>query len=176
MNKIARRINLKHSKKIFTVILILNLLTFGACSARYNTDINVAEVADVIESRVPLESGYYSASDDYFDYYFKQNGESIKSICANWTVRCSNSQSSENEFGIIKAQAGKEKDVEAACKQYIESRRNAYLDAKAAYSPSEYEKYANAKVLLYEDIIVYFILSSADVKIAESAFKEIISR
>ena len=159
--------------KISLIIPICIALTFCSCS---DTDISfsASEITDAFENAVKLDEGYHSASDKYFDYYFKLDGSSIRNDVSEFAIRCSNSQSSENEFGVIKALRGKVQNVESACKRYLEARKNAYLDAKAAYSPDEYEKYSNAKIIRNGDTVIYFILSLQDAEKAEKALNELL--
>lgn len=162
-------------KKIIRSSIILSVcvaaLLFCSCDTQKSPEKSILELADVIESHAPLDAGYYSASERYFDYYFKVDGESIKNDVTEWTVRCSNSPSSENEFGILKAAKGKAHTVERACNEYIESRKSAYLDAKAAYSSEEYEKYDSARVLVVGDTVIYIILSAKEGDAVAKALK-----
>ena len=148
------------------------LLTLYSCSSQSQYS-SADDISSTIESVVALEEGYHSVSEKYFNYYFKDNGNSILNVTNEFVIRVSNSQSSENEFGVIVASKGKVKSIENACREYLELRKNAYLDAKASYSPDEYEKYAEAKIIRRGDTIIYFILSASDVKKAESALSEL---
>ena len=40
--------------------------------------------------------------------------------------------------------------------------RETYLEAKAAYTPEEYEKYENAKIKVYGNTVIYFIMTKED--------------
>ena len=126
---------------LLSIILSICFLFFNSCAKTKSINLNADELSSKIEECIKLDSGYYSVSEKYFDYYFKVGGQSIRDSVLEWTVRCANTQSSENEFGIIKATAKSVKEAELACQSYIEKRKAAYLDAKAAYSPEDYEKY-----------------------------------
>ena len=159
---------------IFLVLFptLLSIMLFS-CSEK-EPSLSADDISKKIESAVELDEGYHSVNEKYFDYYFKYNGDSIRSDTNEFVIRVSNSQSSENEFGVIKATSGKAQSVENACREYLDERKNAYLDAKASYSPDEYEKYANAKVIRVGNTVIYFILSESDAKKAESAISDLI--
>lgn len=159
--------------KFLVLFPVCFAITFFSCKDQ-NVTASATDIADTVESVIFLEEGYHSVTDKYFDYYFKDNGNSVRGDVVEFIIRASNSQSSENEFGVIKAANGKAQNVENACRNYLESRKAAYLDAKAAYSPDEYEKYKDARIIRFGDTIVYFILSAKDAKKAESSLNELL--
>ena len=140
--------------------VLLIFLIFPSCAGK-SLELSNEEIANEIKSAVPLDEGYYQASEKYFAYYFKDDkGNSLK--VSDWAIYRSNSQSSENEFGIITTRVNNVDSIKSACQNYIETRRKAYLEAKAAYSPEEYEKYRDAKVEVYGNTVVYFIMTKED--------------
>lgn len=151
--------------RILSILTVLSiLLIFPSCSEK-SLELSIDEIAKEIEAVIPLESGYYGASEQYFTYYFKDNdGNSLK--VHDWAVYRSSSQSSENEFGIITAENGEVSAVKSACEKYIETQRESYLESKAAYSPQEYEKYRDAKIQVYGNTVIYFIMTKEDSELA----------
>ena len=152
---------------------------FASCAnEKANASVSVSELSVAISSAVPLDEGYYSASDSYCKYYFKdENGTTLfgNSFAADtWTVQKSKSQSSENEFGIFITDQKNIYTVKSACEKYIETRKNAYMESKAAYSPEEYEKFRDAEVLASKNCVIYFIMNKADVNIAKEAVSSLL--
>ena len=135
--------------------------------------VSVTELSEAISSAAPLDEGYYSASDSYCKYYFKdENGGTLLGNIVgteNWTVQKSKSQSSENEFGIFITDKKSVSTVKLVCEKYIETRRKAYMDAKAAYSPEEYEKFRDAEVFVTENYVIYLIMKKSDVNAAKAS-------
>ena len=110
-----------------------------------------------------------TVSEAYFNYYFDAEG------VIDWSVVRSKSQSSENEIGILVSEPDKVGTVQKCCMEYIDEQRSSYLEAKAAYTPEEYEKYRDAEVLVYGNCVVYFILGSEDRAAAISAVESCLS-
>ena len=144
---------------MFTALILL-LGTFVACTQE-SIDLSIDEIASEIESAVPLEDGYHKVSEQYFSYYFKDDNGNTLNV-SDWVIYKSSSQSSENEFGILSASSNNVSTVKSACENYIEKQRETYLEAKAAYTPEEYEKYANAKIKVYGNTVIYFIMTKED--------------
>lgn len=154
---------------ILFAILILIWLSAVSCSNTQKTDKSADELMSAVLAAVPLEAGYYTVSEAYFDYYFDAEG------VLDWSVVRSKSQSSENEIGVLVAESGRLEEVRSRCSQYLEEQRIAYLEAKAAYTPEEYEKYRDAEVLVYGNCVVYFILGNKDRASAISAVETCLS-
>ncbi len=155
-------------------IAVLSIASSVSCAKSSDgVYISVSSVSTAISSAVPLEGGYYSASDSYCKYYFKDDdGSAIVGNTVNtenWTVQKSKSQSSENEFGIFITDKKSVGEVKSVCEKYIEIRKNAYMDAKAAYSPEEYEKFRDAEVFVSGSCVIYFIMKKSDINIAKKS-------
>ena len=159
------------------VCVFLSFISIAFCVSCSNGNnvisVSVTEISMAISAAVPLDEGYYSASDSYCKYYFKdENGGALLGNIVgaeNWTVQKSKSQSSENEFGIFITDKKSVSTVKSVCEKYIETRKNAYMDAKAAYSPDEYEKFRDAEVFVSENYVMYFIMTKSDVTIAKKS-------
>ena len=159
---------MKNMTMLFAV-LILICLSAVSCSTPKATDKSAAALMEATVGAVPLDAGYYAVSDAYFNYYFESDG------VLEWSVVRSKSQSSENEIGIVIAEPGRVGEVERSCREYLEEQRRAYLEAKAAYTPEEYEKYRDAEVLVYGNCVVYFILGTEERAAAISAVESCLS-
>ena len=157
---------------IFIAVIFI-ALSVSCTNKNGNIAVSVSELSTAIASAVPLDEGYYSASDSYCKYYFKdENGNALLGDLVslkNWTVQKSKSQSSENEFGVFITEQKNVETVKSACEKYIETRKNAYMESKAAYSPEEYEKFRDAEVFVYENCVIYFIMKNSDVNIAKKS-------
>ena len=147
-------------KVVSILSLLLFIFIFPSCTHQ-SLEISKEEIAEAVKSSVPLDDGYYQASEQYFKYYFKDDSGNAL-VVSDWDIYRSNSQSSENEFGIIIAADGDVNKVKSACENYIKTQRESYLEAKAAYSPEEYEKYRDAKIEVYGNTVVYFIMTKED--------------
>jgi hypothetical protein len=163
------------------LIFILIISFFVSCSSEASgTKATVDELATLISSSVSLDEGYYSASESYCKYYFKdKDGRSLLGEIIgeeNWTVQKSKSQSSENEFGIFIANDKNISDVKNACENYIETRKKSYLESKASYSPDEYEKFRDAEVFVSENYVIYLIMKKSDINIAKDSLSKLLDK
>ena len=159
---------MKNITMLFAV-LVLICLSAVSCSRMQVTEKSSAELMNAALEAVRLDGGYYTVSEAYFNYYFDAEG------VIDWNVVRSKSQSSENEIGILVSEPDKVGTVQKCCMEYIDEQRSSYLEAKAAYTPEEYEKYRDAEVLVYGNCVVYFILGSEDRAAAISAVESCLS-
>ncbi len=151
--------------KILELLLIaVLLLGLVSCSDTVNVSKSADELTESVILSVPLPSGYYKPSDSYFEYCFSEADESIDitALVSDWSIMKSSSQSSENEVGVLIARDGCLQRVKEACLEYLEDRQAAYLEAKASYSPGEYEKYRDAECFVYGSCVFYLILGADD--------------
>ena len=115
---------------IFVSVVFL-VLSVSCTNEKSNASVSVSGLSASISSAVPLNEGYYSASDSYCKYYFRdENGTALLDNAVtseNWSIQKSKSQSSENEFGIFITDQKNVGAVKVACKKYIETRKNAYM-------------------------------------------------
>ena len=157
-------------KKIL-LLIITPLVLMSSCGEK-ELSMTATDIADIIEKSVPLEEGYYNPSEQYFAYYFKDMSGNALNV-SDFIICRSKSQSSENEFGIIVAESGNVNEVKKACERYIEIKREAYLEAKASYSPDEYDKYEDASVYVYGNTVIYLILTPNDAKSVLNAINDV---
>ena len=71
---------------ILFAILILIWLSAVSCSNTQKTDKSADELMSAVLAAVPLEAGYYTVSEAYFDYYLDAEG------VLDWSVVRSKSQ------------------------------------------------------------------------------------
>ena len=160
------------------VSVIFVIFSLSCANNSEPVSVSISELSSAISSAVPLDEGYYSASDSYFKYYFKDdNGNTLLNSVVDtekWVVRKSKSQASENEFGIFITEKKNIGTVKSVCEKYIETRKNAYMEAKSAYSPEEYEKFRDAEVFVSKNCVIYFIMKKSDVNLAKESIYSLI--
>ena len=164
----------KLSRFVSVFISVIISVFFASCADQsVKSPVSVTELSLAISSAVPLDDGYYTASESYCKYYFRdESGTSLLGGIVgpeNFTVQKSKSQSSENEFGIFITDFQKTKALKSICEKYIETRKKAYMEAKAAYSPEEFEKFRDAEVFVYDVYVIYFIMNRSDINIAKKS-------
>ncbi len=162
--------------KLFAIALLIFALS--SCSESVAIDMTASELTDAATTAVPLSSGYYQPSDAYFNYYFSEDGHNITadSLVLDWSIMKSSSQASENEIGVLVAKDGCIEQVKEVCREYLEERREAYLEAKASYSPGEYEKYRDAEYFTQGNYVIYMILDSPDRLAVRSAIEDMLEK
>lgn len=157
-------------KKIL-LLIIASLMLFSSCGEK-ELSMTANEMAEIIEKSVPIKEGYYNPSEQYFSYYFKDTSGNALNV-SDFIICRSKSQSSENEFGIIVAKSGNVNEIKKSCERYLEIKREAYLEAKASYSPDEYEKYRDAGVYVYGNTVIYLILTKNDAELVLNLLNDV---
>ena len=146
--------------KRLLILLCGSLLLLSACGAKasYTNTLPCADLADTLEEQIPANLGYETYGADHIQFYFKNN-DLYDDLCLRYTARSEDI----GEFGILHATDPKAcRELEALCREYLETLREEKSAFIASYAPEELPKLEQAEVRAFGSYVTYAILSEEE--------------
>ena len=153
-------------------LILLSSLVLSSCSGSksYKTDVAVSTLSDAAKKQIEISGGYMTTDPDYIEF----NLEGLPTPKEFEIFMASNSSANKNEVGIFPYENTTDaENAKAVVKKYLVAKDESYK-AAIDYTPNEYPKIENAKVVVFGNYVVYTILTVDDSEKVTSAIENLL--
>ena len=147
---------IKMKKSLIFLILFSVIFSLVSCSAKeYKDGIKVSYLTDKIKTALPLPDGYGEHGGDYLLYRFDDIDEHID----GYSIIYSKDSSLVDLIAVFHAKSERDvRDVEDACKDFLEDQKALFSSLVEQYRPDEKSKLDGAEMRTFGRYVAVCVL------------------